>query len=166
LDGLLKEPNSATCEDELNCSLLTDLRNNLGELIGALDAAHADAESRQAKAIRDSLAAQQPRLVTELNGLDFSEAVRLADADMQAIEPVLNSFLHEINIIAINPVGIFDVARIWPDQFGTRYGIGGGVRVSLVNFNVTVGYAVNPHPHFQEGRGAFVFSMDISDLFR
>ena len=37
---------------------------------------------------------------------------------------------------------------------------------SLVNFNVTLGYAVNPCPRFQEGRGAFFFSMDVTDLFR
>jgi hypothetical protein len=166
LDSLLKEPNSATCQDDENCSIITELRFDLGALIDALNAAHADAASQQAKTIQDSLAAQQPQLVTELNGLDFSEATKLADADLQEVEPVLNSFLNEINIISISPVGIFDVARIWPDKFGTRFGIGGGVRLSLVNFNVTLGYAVNPHPRFQEGRGALVFSMDVTDLFR
>jgi len=40
------------------------------------------------------------------------------------------------------------------------------VRLSLVNFNVTLGYAVNPTPRLQEGRGAFFFSMDVTDLFR
>ena len=166
LDSLLKEPNSATCEADENCSIITELRINLSALIDALDNAHAETASNMAKSIRDSLAAQQPNLVAELDGLDFSEATKLADVDLQAVKPVLHSFLNEMNIISISPVGIFDAARIWPDKFGARYAVGAGVRLSLVNFNVTLGYAVNPHPHFQEGRGAFVFSMDVTDLFR
>jgi hypothetical protein len=166
LDSLLKEPNTAACQDEENCSILTQLRFNLGTLLDALNAAHADAASHQAKTILDSLASQQPHLVNELNSLDFGEATRQADADMQMVGPVLNSFLNEINIVSVSPVGIFDVARIWPDRVGTRFGIGGGVRLSLVNFNVTLGYAVNPKPRFQESRGAFFFSMDVTELFR
>jgi hypothetical protein len=40
------------------------------------------------------------------------------------------------------------------------------VRLSLVNFNATPDYAVNPKLPFQEGRGAFSFLMDVTDLFR
>lgn len=46
---------------------------------------------------------------------------------------------------SVNPVFVFDAARLWPEGNGTRFGIGGGVRFTLVNFNITVGYAVNPN---------------------
>jgi hypothetical protein len=38
-------------------------------------------------------------------------------------------------------------------------------RLSLARFNVTLGCAVNPKPSFQEGRGTFFFSMDVTDPF-
>ena len=156
LDGFLK----------VDRSTITKLIEHLDTLKDALDAGHLGDLANQAKSIRESIATQQTILVAELNRIDFSEATRLADKDMRQINSVLKTFLHELNLVSISPVGIFDVARIWPDQFGTRFGIGGGVRLSLVNFNVTLGYAVNPNPRVQEGRGAFFFSMDVTDLFR
>lgn len=144
----------------------TRLISDAQRLSNALQLASRPAESKQVTDIKESLASQQSDLLTKLDQIDVSEAEKLADADMQLVTPVLHSFLHELNIISISPVGIFDAARIWPDKFGTRFGVGGGVRISLVNFNVTLGYAVNPHPRFQEGRGAFFFAMDVTDLFR
>jgi hypothetical protein len=156
LDGFIKVARST----------ITKFTEHLDSLRDELQAASLPGPSNQVKSIRDSIVGQQAALVTELNQIDFSEATRLADQDMKLIDSVLDTFLHELNLVSVSPVGIFDVARIWPDQFGTRFGIGGGVRLSLVNFNVTLGYAVNPKPRFQEGRGAFFFSMDVTDLFR
>jgi hypothetical protein len=156
LDGFIK----------VDRSTINKLTEHLDSLRDELQAASLLNPSNQVKTIRDSIATQQTALVAELNQIDFSEATNLADRDMQSIDSVLRTFLHELNLVSISPVGIFDVARIWPDQFGTRFGIGGGVRLSLVNFNVTLGYAVNPKPRLQEGRGALFFSMDVTDLFR
>jgi hypothetical protein len=156
LDGFIKVDRSTT----------TKLLEHLDSLKEALDAGGLTGPRDQIKAARDSLATKQASLVAELNQIDFSEATRLADQDMQSIDSVLRTFLHELNLVSVSPVAIFDAARIWPDRLGTRYGIGGGVRLSLVNFNVTLGYAINPRPRFQDGRGAFFFSMDVTDLFR
>ncbi len=184
LEGLLKEENSATCmgpplppppededeeddisEDQITCSLLTRLRFELGDLVGLLNQANLTAEADKAESVRTTLAPLQADMVREFERLDKSGAAKLADADMKAITPILKSIKDEINLIAISPVAIFDVARIWPNKFGARYGIGGGVRVTLVNWNVTLGYAVNPQPRLREGRGAFFFSMDVANLF-
>ncbi len=82
---------------------------------------------------------------------------------------VLNDLLYEANLIAVSPVLIFDAARL--EQRGlkvaaTRYALGGGVRLSLVSFDATVGYAWNLHRKPWEGRGALVFTMGVSNLFR
>ena len=69
-------------------------------------------------------------------------------------------------MVAVSPVAVFDVARIWPDAAGTRYGVGGGVRLSVFNFNTTVGYAFNLKHHPGDGRGALFFSMNFTDIFR
>lgn len=156
LDGFLK----------VDRSTINKLLEHLETLKEALDAASLSGPSTQIKSLRDSVAVKKTALVAELNQIDFSEATRLADVDMKQIDSVLRTFLHELNLVSISPVAIFDAARIWPDRFGTRYGIGGGVRLSLVNFNVTLGYAINPNPQLQEGRGAFFFSMDVTDIFR
>ncbi|MEK6299469.1 MAG: hypothetical protein AABO41_02010 [Acidobacteriota bacterium] len=156
LDGFIK----------VDRSTITKLLEHLDSLSEALNDAGQTVPGGQIKIARDSLATKKASFVAELNQVDFSEATRLADQDMQSIDSVLRTFLHELNLVSVSPVAIFDAARIWPDRFGTRYGIGGGVRLSLVNFNVTLGYAVNPTPRLQEGRGAFFFSMDVTDLFR
>jgi hypothetical protein len=64
---------------------------------------------------------------------------------------------------------MFDVARIAPRTVagfgGARYGVGGGLRLSVVSLDLTAGYSWNPRRRAGEGRGAFVFSLDVSDLF-
>lgn len=151
---------------KVNTSVMSMLVEHLGALGDELDTSGLPAPAQQVKELKQSVANKQSTLLAQLNSIDFSEAVRQADEVMNSINPVLDTFIKELNIYSISPVAVFDAARIWPDRFGTRYGIGGGVRLSLVNFNVTLGYAVNPHPRFQEGRGAFFFSMDVTDLFR
>ncbi|MBI1763331.1 MAG: hypothetical protein HYR56_18050 [Acidobacteria bacterium] len=170
LDGLVKEADSNTCKTDEDCSSITRLRRHLTALAERLGQTNATAAVEHVRQIQTSLQSHQAALVTKLSGPQFAEAEQaaqtLADEDLKAVEPVLHSFLHELNLISLSPVFIFDAARIWPDKFGTRYGIGGGMRLTLVNFNVTLGYAVNPQPHAREGRGAFFFSMDVTDLFR
>ena len=82
-----------------------------------------------------------------------------------AAQKVLNAFLYELNIYSIAPIGVFDVARVWPTGIGTRYAAGGGVRLSLVNMNFTLAYAANPARIPGEGRGALFVKLDVEDLF-
>jgi len=64
---------------------------------------------------------------------------------------------------------MFDVARLGArenDFHKVRYGVGLGTRFSLVSLDLDVGYSWNINRTPGEGRGAFVFSMKVSDLFR
>jgi hypothetical protein len=88
-----------------------------------------------------------------------------ADRDLKPATKVLNTVLYQLNAYSVAPVGIFDVARVWPTGVGVRYAVGGGVRFSLVNANFTLGYAVNPHRLHGESAGALFFKIDVTDLF-
>ena len=88
-----------------------------------------------------------------------------AEKDFSVAEGALNTFLYRLNAYSIAPVAVFDVAQVWPSGVGTRFAVGGGVRMSLVNVNFTVGYAANPRRSPGEGPGAFFFQLDVSNLF-
>ena len=87
------------------------------------------------------------------------------------IKRVIYLVLGEVNIAAISPMAIFDVARIAPvtagPYAGTHYGVGGGVRFSIVStLNFTAAYAWNVDRRPGEGPGAFYFSLTTRNLFR
>jgi hypothetical protein len=156
---------SEDISDDGGCSLLTTLELFMAHLSELYVKANLTEAGNKVNLLKDSLKTKQIERLKEYEAIDFSEASRLADADMRVVGPVLDAFVDELNWIAVSPVGVFDVARIWPDKYGTRFGIGGGVRITVVNFNVTLGYAFNPNRKPQEGRGALFFSMDVTNLF-
>jgi hypothetical protein len=163
------QSDAATCAtDRDKCSAVNLLRQDLAKLGEILPrfGQSTDAVQKAIKEIRAALEAQQARLGPRLLTIDIHEAQEEADSIIKQIEPVLDAFQHKLNAYAVSPVGIFDAARLWPDKNRTRYGIGGGLRLSVVNLNVTLGYAVNPNPQPREGRGALFFKMDITDIFR
>jgi hypothetical protein len=67
-------------------------------------------------------------------------------------------------------VFMFDAARLrvtdTPNTDRFRYGIGGGIRFSLINVDFTAAYSFNLNPRQNEPRGALVLRMDINDLFK
>jgi hypothetical protein len=77
----------------------------------------------------------------------------------------IDVFLHELNIYSVSPVAMFDVARVWPVGEGVRYGVGPGLRLSLVNANFTLGYGFNPQRSDRESIGAIFFKLDVTSLF-
>jgi hypothetical protein len=82
---------------------------------------------------------------------------------------VFSQLSREANLIALSPLFIFDAARIQQRELSlgkVRYALGGGLRVSLISLDVTVGYAWNPNRKPWEGRGALLFTMAVSNLFR
>jgi hypothetical protein len=101
----------------------------------------------------------------DLSQIDSKAAEKRAAEEFAPAQKVLHAFLYELNTYSIAPVGIFDIARVWPIGVGTRYGAGGGVRLSLVNVNLTLAYAANPVRSAGEGRGAFFLKLDVEDLF-
>jgi hypothetical protein len=101
----------------------------------------------------------------DLAQIDSKAAENRAKEEFAPAQNVLHAFLYELNVYSVAPVAIFDVARVWPIGVGTRYGAGGGVRLSLVNVTLTLAYAANPVRSAGEGRGAFFVKMDVEDLF-
>jgi hypothetical protein len=168
LFSLLKDSDPDGCAtDRDKCSLVSKLRRDLDKLAELLLRFGLSAEAAQrARDLGVALAAQQAKQLPVLMQIDIHEAREEADTVIAQLEPVLDAFLYKLNAVTVSPLGMFDAARLWPDRNGTRYGIGGGVRVTVVNFNMTFGYAVNPDPKPREGRGAFFFKMDVTDIFR
>lgn len=84
----------------------------------------------------------------------------------QYVGRVLEVLFKELNIVSVSPVLMLDAARlnVKGDKAG-NYGLGGGVRLSLVNFDVYAGYSFNPARQTDHKKGAFVLSIDITDLF-
>jgi hypothetical protein len=100
---------------------------------------------------------------------EAAEAEKQAKKEMVYPTRVITELSHEANLYSVSPVAFFDAARLWqtPDQPGDlRRGVGVGGRFSLLSFDVTAGYAWNVHPRPGEGRGAFVFSFGLSNLFK
>lgn len=103
--------------------------------------------------------------------IDQNAATARANTDMSYVRRTINIILNQMNITSVSPVGIFDVAHIGPaaniPYSGTRYGVGGGLRFTLVStVSFTCGYAWNPVRRPGEGAGAFFFSLSTRNLFR
>jgi len=150
--------------DQLVTSLLPALSGFVQELTkGLRDAAQND------------LAAQIDRSMTDVNTLgndirtaDNLPSKKYEDQAWQTLAPghrAIDVFLHELNIYSVSPVAILDVARVWPVNQGVRYGVGPGLRLSLVNANFTVTYGFNPQRSAQESVGAIFFKLDVTSLF-
>jgi hypothetical protein len=106
-------------------------------------------------------------VVKSLDQIDDAPSREQAKSDVDAARSVVRTIEREMNLWAVSPVAVFDAARMWPDPVRkTRFGPGAGVRLSIVTFNVTVGYAANLNRAPGEGHGALFFSMDLTELFR
>jgi hypothetical protein len=174
LDDLLIDEGDCKPTPSLSCSLATTVRFRLEDLAVLLDSAHMQTDAAVARADAATILQAQKDIKVRINGdpssgvkgIDLSLADKMADDDTKVVKAALDAFVKELNVVAVSPVAVFDVARVWPDPAGTRYGAGCGVRLSIFNFNTTVGYAFNLKHHAGDGRGAFFFSMDFTDIFR
>lgn len=151
-------------------ALLSAVQSYIGDLRSPLAELHLESEWEALNAQAGQLKNLQAALRDTLARVPMSEPQKKARSDVAYTGRVLDVVFRELNLIAVSPVVMFDAARIGPKistGFGNmRYGMGGGVRFSLVTLDVTLGYSFNLNRHQGEGRGAFVFSMDIADLFR
>ena len=121
----------------------------------------------------DELERRRQQMADAFVALDQSPAARQAEerarSEMKYPRRVFNELLHEANLIAFSPVAIFDAARLHQQEGPadrTRYAVGGGVRVGIVSLDLTAGYAWNPNRRPWEPRGAMLFTMEVSNLFR
>jgi len=121
----------------------------------------------QITAAAESLEEIHSEMEKEFALIDQSAASKQAESEMSYVKRTLNSILYEMNFLSLGPMLMFDVAHTGPagSKLGTRYGIGGGLRFTLVSHvDFTVGYAANPKRITGEAPGAFFFSMRFKDL--
>jgi hypothetical protein len=127
------------------------------------------AESARIIQIAQDLRTNLASLATRLKAISIPAGERWARQQNDFFVRALDVTFREMNLAAISPVAMFDAARIGPQLAGVpsvRYGAGPGIRFSIVSFQVTLGYSLNPNPRPAEKRGAFFFSMEVVDLFR
>ena len=99
----------------------------------------------------------------------WSAAQKRATRDLRYPRQIVSELTREANLIGISPVAIFDAARVSikdGSDADVRFALGTGLRVSIVSLDVTVGYAWNLRRRPGDPRGAVLFTMELSNLFR
>ena len=127
-------------------------------------------EARALLAESDKLSSLQKDARQAFNKIPLNSMEQQADRDIAYAARSLDVIFREINLVEIAPVVTFDAARIRPatsSGFGkTHYGLGAGIRFTIVTLDFTAGYSFNLNRQPTEPRGAVMLSMTISDLFR
>lgn len=148
---------------------LPAIESQLGDLASAVSAAGDVKRSEEIEGWKNSLEPLATQLAAEWQKVNPPAAHAAADAhaksDFAPAVSVLDSLLYRLNVYSVAPVATLDMARVWPGQGSTRFGVGGGMRLSIVNANFTGGYAANVTRTGREGPGAFWFSLTFTDLF-
>ena len=146
-------------------AIIEGLAHSLEELRTPL-AAKGSALAADASRLREL----QAQIRETLKKTQTPEVEKKANRDVAYTARVLDVVFREMNLASVSPLFMFDVAHIGPRSappYGElRYGVGGGVRFSLVSLDLDLGYSFNPNRLPGERRGAFVFALNVSDLFR
>lgn len=109
------------------------------------------------------------RMEAQFKQIDSEKARTQAQVEMRDVRRTLTSLISEVNTFSLSPVAAFDVATLSPSggSLGTRVGIGGGVRFTIVNaVDFTFGYSAGVRRLPSEPRGALFFTMHLRDLYR
>ena len=151
-------------------TLLTanETEDRLNKVRGAcLEGLNSQLHDVQIAAAAESLEQIHSDMEKEFALIDQRAASKQAESEMRYVKRTLNSILYEMNFLSLGPILMFDVAHIGPagSTLGTRYGIGGGLRFTMVSHvDFSIGYAANPKRVAGERPGAFFFSMRFKDL--
>ncbi|MDT7605370.1 MAG: hypothetical protein QOF61_3367 [Acidobacteriota bacterium] len=150
--------------------MLVEVRRYVGEMQAPLAKGGLSAQGQLLAGEAGELPRLRAQIRQGLKRVTVSEIERRALNDVAYTARILDVTFRELNLVSVSPVAMFDAARIGARTIhgdgGTRYGVGGGLRLSVVSLDLTAGYSWNTRRQAGEGRGAFVFSLDISDLFR
>jgi hypothetical protein len=155
---------------DLAPAVTSSIGTHIKKLQQPLASAGFAAEAKDLLTESDKLSSLEKRARRAFNNLPLNAMEQQADRDVAFAARSLDVIFREINLIEIAPVVTFDAARIGPATtpgFGkTHYGLGAGVRFSIVTLDFTAGYSFNLNRQPTEPRGAVLLSMTISDLFR
>jgi hypothetical protein len=132
------------------------------------DVSGADQQRKELGDLATALLAQADQVEKDRKAIDVTAAQKQAERDFAEVRPIINTFVNELNGIAISPVFLFDAARIHPDPTGFHCAPGAGIRFTALIMNLTLGWAHNAHPlpQFRQTSNTFFVSFDITDLFR
>jgi hypothetical protein len=164
IDLITAAPDPQTIEALVNVQL-TSLNTSVTELIQNLRDSSQNEAAAKAQTSLDKIVQSGKVIKGILDSVPMSRYVKQAEDTLAPAHRFINVFLHELNIYSIAPVALVDVARVWPGATGTRYGLGGGLRFSLVTANFTVAYAMNANRSDSENAGALFFNLDVTNLF-
>ena len=162
------EATDAAQVDEVGTLLPVD-KDRLGQAATACgEALNAELADNDVTTAVSRVQAVRTFMDNEFMLIDQAGAIRKAEADMGYSRRTINTFIDDINLVSVSPVLMFDVAHLGPasGRLGTRYGIGGGLRVTIVNsVDFTFGYLANPRRLPQESPGAYFLSVQFKDVF-
>lgn len=116
------------------------------------------------------LRASRQGIADAISQIDVVKSRARAKDDMVFARQSVGIVLDELNAVSVGPVVIFDVARLaqaTPTPLAqTRYGLGGGVRLSLAStLHFDAGYTWNVNRAAGERRGAAFAALEISTVF-
>ena len=155
---------------DLSPAVTASISSQIRSLQRPLAAAGLQTEAQTLLAENAKLTSLQKRARDAFNSVPLTKLEQQADRDIAYAARSLDVIFREINLVEIAPVVTFDAARIGPSftpGFSkTHYGVGAGVRFSIVTLDFTAGYSFNLNRQPAEPRGAVILSMTISDLFR
>jgi len=120
----------------------------------------------------ESEVAHMVRVGTEAaQRLDALERQGIAGArrELAFAHRLVDRLLNEVTLVSVAPALMFDAVCVGPEPAHARrwrFGAGPGLRVSLVNVNLMLGYSFNANRRAGEPRGAFFVQFSVTDLFR
>ena len=99
------------------------------------------------------------------------QAKRQTDETIDFSGRLFRRFAKEENRIAVAPLFMVDAAKVSSRNSlvvanRTAYGVGTGIQFTLVSLNLRLGYLFNVQRKVSDPHGAFVFSLNVSDLLR
>jgi hypothetical protein len=117
----------------------------------------------------EELSKTNKRLISQFRAVPPPPTEVCAFGESTSVVRTVDATFRELNLFQLTPIWMLDFAQLSTPSLGStglRFGTGPGIRLSLATLDVTVGYAFNVSPKQGEGRGAFFFSLDVTDLFR
>jgi hypothetical protein len=167
-NNLVKDANKLRTINIPKTSRFMLLLNAIPALVPLVPASTGSELDNEHAKLREDIEEIEAAILSIDSGPVGQSARMRATKEMLRPREVVDALRHEANRFAFGLFGVFDAGRVWPDPYGTHYGLGGGLRFSLVNINVNFGYAVNPHPHesIGQGRGAVLVTLTYTNLFR
>jgi hypothetical protein len=155
---------------KLTPPLLSTIGDDVATVLNAIPSAGTTAVLAQLTAQAQRLGQLEDTLRQTMKALSRPAVEARAIRDTDFTGRMLDVIFRELNLYSLAPFAMFDVARIEETQSPAfdrfRFAAGPGIRLSLVNFNVDLGYAFNANRQPGEHRGSFYFAISVSDLFR